>query len=54
MTYPNWGKPTKLSKGKTGELINFAMKRAALGIGFTKHTFLKFAGKFTEQEGVTF
>ena len=51
---PKWGKPTKLSTEKETELIQYAMKRADLGIGFSKKTFLRFAGKFAEDEGVKF
>ena len=54
VTHPKWGKPTNLSEDKEKELINFAIKRTELGIGFTKQTFLRFAGKFAEHEGVRF
>lgn len=49
-----WGKPTLLPLAKEKELINHALKRADLGIGFSKETFLRFAGQFAASEGVIF
>lgn len=45
---PKWGKPTKLPADKENELIQYAIKRADLGIGFSKKTFLRFCGKFVK------
>ncbi|XP_053383045.1 uncharacterized protein LOC128549707 [Mercenaria mercenaria] len=49
-----WGKTTLLPLAKEKELINYALQRAEMGIGFSKETFLRFAGQFAKSEGVTF
>ena len=49
-----WGKASLLPREKEEELIAFALKRAELGIGFSKQSFLRFAGKFAASEGVLF
>ena len=51
---PKWGKPTMLPLDKENELIQYAMKRADLGIGFSKKNFLRFAGKFAKEDNVFF
>ena len=51
---PKWGKPTMIPLDKENELIQYAMKRADLGIGFLKKNFLWFAGKFAKEDNVFF
>ena len=51
---PRWGKSNKLSADKETDLIQYAMKRAELGIAFSKKNFLWFAGKFAAEAGVSF
>jgi hypothetical protein len=48
------GKDPLLPLTKEKELIEYAIKRTDMGIGFLKSTFLSFAGQYAESEGVYF
>lgn len=48
------GKEPLLPMEKEKALIEYALKRGDMGIGFSKQTFLGFAGQFAASEGVLF
>ena len=49
-----WGKPSKLTKIDENKLIDTAIERAERGVGFTKKTFLRYAGAFAAEKGHPF
>ena len=48
------GKKPMFKKEDEGKLVEYAEKRASLGIGFGKKTYLRYAGQLAQKRGINF
>ncbi|CAC5402457.1 unnamed protein product [Mytilus coruscus] len=48
------GKKPMFNKEDEGKLVEYAVKRAFLGIGFGKKTYLRYAGQLAQKRGINF